>query len=339
MFNLTELKNALQNSEELTDLSSLEQVVFSYLQGNLESKIIVKTLSASEIDLGLNNYLDNSTMDLWLSAVNLQNLNLFLKLNNLEINTQLKNWIGIQSDLKIIKCQVNLETLNCKLEQNNLTGIFSQLNISVDCSEITEFVASLQLVEESANQYFAAQLIFINGGYKLVVGDGENQESERINWWQQNLVKPIQIATVCLALFAANGAKADDAQKDAAINAARGAIMSTEQGKEIKETVEQLQKKVTQAAEKIVKESGTEIPVTVVGYGVKAAMDKKVEIKKTSLQSIGLAMDANMAIGFDGSMNLGIGGKTPFLDNGNYKIQGATGGGANSIEMKLNFEF
>lgn len=333
MLNLSELKK-LVNAEPTANLGSVEQMVLSFLKGEKEALSLVKTLSGGDLELGINNYLEDSTLELWLAALSLNNLNLFIKVNNRELNLKLKDWVLQNSELATLKAEVNLETLHCKLPEINLTAIFVELNIPVDCSQIPEFTASLQLVDESPNQYFASQLVRINGGYKLVVGDGENQVEERISWWKENLVKQIQIATVCVALFGAIEVKADDTA--AALNAAKGAALAIP---EVKETVEQVSKRVTKAAEKIVEETGTKIPVTVVGYGVKAAIDQKVEVKKINLNSLGLAMDSSMAIGFDGTVNLGLGGKTPMLDNGTYKIQGSTGNGNSSVEFKLNFGF
>jgi hypothetical protein len=338
MVNLIELKRLATTGEQPTNLTSVEKIVLAYLQGEGDSKELVKKIPLSELDHSLTHYVDEVTLPLWLNVLSVKTLPLFLQLKNSDITTYLKDWLREQKDLHELPCEVNLASWHCKLKDSNLTKIFTELNLPVDCSEVEPFVSSLKLLEESPNQYFTAQLIYLNHGYKLVLGEGENQEANRINWWQQNLVKPVQIAVVCMALFGAVEAQADD-QSGAALNAAKNAALSTEQGKQIKETVDQLQKRVTKAAEKMVKETGTQIPVTVVGYGVKAAIDQKVEIKNTSLNSLGLAMDANMAIGFDGTMNLGVGGKTPFLDNGKYKLEGTTGSGKQSIEMKLNFEF
>ena len=228
-----------------------------------------------------------------------------------------------------------MKTYNFKISDASVGATLQSLNYDIDLSEVENFKEQLNLLEESDDQYFDAVLSYNGKNFTLTLGQKENIIAERTSFWKQNLVTAIKAGVLCTAIFAMSEVKADEETK-AAISSATKAGMAQP---EVKEMVKKTIKSAEKNAKEFVKETGSEIPATIVGYGLKSAVEGKVQMKGKGLKQLGVPMDYDIAVGFDSSYSLGVGGKNPYMKGSDYKLEGTHKSGEQKIEMKVNFEF
>lgn len=345
MNNLNKLKLLVKQSTQVPELSDLEQIVLDYLtpEISLQALEAVKDISRADLQMGIEEFSDESTKKLWLSVLNWQNFSLFLNQADHLYDDEVKEWSVQQGPMQVIGGEFNVQKLSFKLSDSTLHNLFSKLNFNFNLSEVLAFAEQLKFLDETLDQYFPAKLVWQAGEYKLLVGQESKVSSQtsRVNWWQEHLAKPIQAVSICIVLFSSVNALAQSSDVSSAVEHAKQAAL---QQPGIKEKVQDMSKKVENLGKDLanqVKDTPAEIPVTIVGYGVKAAVDQKIEVKgkNVEIKSLGVAVDYNLAVGFDSSVQMGIGGKNPLMDQGTYKLQGVKNHQEEKIELNLNFEF
>ena len=335
MLSLQQLKN--NDFEHGANMTNLEKIVKAFLtpEISLEAIELAKKMAKEELEEGLSLYYDNSTANLFNSCLNWSNIDIFLKTDNQNLIVAVKEWLVIQENFKQVKGQINLKTYNFKINDSAVGSTLQTLNYDIDLSEVANFKEQLSLLDESDDQYFDAVLNYNGKSFNLTLGQKETVIAERISFWKQNLVTAIKAGVLVTAIFAMSEVKADE-QTKAAISTATKAVMAQP---EVKEMVSKTIKSAEKNTKEFVKETGSEIPATIVGYGLKSALDGKVQMKGKGLKKLGVPLDYDIAVGFDSSYSLGVGGENPYMKGSDYKIEGSHTSGEQKIQMKVNFEF
>lgn len=335
MLSLQQLKNQDFSGDQI--MTNVEKIVLAFLTPEISLEAIeqAKKLSKEELSEAISVYYDSSTANLFHSCLNWSNIEIFLKEENDQLRTYLNDWLGQQENFKTIKGQINLKTLNFKVNNDKVKSVLTLLDFDIDLSEIDNFKNQLELLDESIDQYFDACLLFNGKGFVLSLGQVEYKQPERVDFWKTHLSSAIKATVLASILFAATDLKANDDAKRA-ISHATKAVMAQP---EVKEAVDRTIKNAEKNAKEFVKETGTTIPATVIGYGIKSAVEGKVQVKGKGLKDLGVPMDYDIAVGFDNSYSLGVGGKNPYMKGSDYKIEGSKQGSEQKIQMKVNFEF
>lgn len=335
MLSLQQLKN--KDFAGDTVMSNVEKIVLAFLTPEISLEAIeqAKKLSKEELSEALASYYDASTANLFHSCLNWSNIEVYLKEENEQLRTFIKDWLSQQDNFKNIKGQINLDTLNFKLTNEKVKLVLTNLDFDIDLSEVDNFKHQLDLLEESSNQYFDACLLYNGKSFVLSLGQIEYKQPERVVFWKTHLSSAVKATLLASILFAATDLKAEDDTKRA-ISHATKAVMAQP---EVKEAVDRTIKNAEKNAKEFVKETGTTIPATVIGYGIKTAVEGKVQVKGKGLKDLGVPMDYDIAVGFDNSYSLGVGGKNPYMKGSDYKIEGSKQGNEQKIQMKVNFEF
>lgn len=339
MYNLAQIKE-LSLKKESAQFTKLEQIVFDYLNPEISLSALEnsKDLSTEELIEGLNHYCDITTEKLFMSVLNWNNISVFLQCDNISVTENVKSWILSQEEFKNIKGSLNLKTLSFKLENSHLKIVLEKIKFNIDLSEVEQFIEQLSLLEESTDVTYPATLKWSHNSFILTIGQDQLINQDRTSWWKDNLVKPIQAATIVGMIFTASMASAQDSnfkESDALKYATKAAMAHPD----VKNTVDSITKAAEKKAVDMVKESGTEIPVTVVGYGIKVATEQKVQVKGKVPLSLSSPLQYDLAIGFNNSYQMGVSGDAPLIKDATYKIQGSKNGSEQKIEMKLNFDF
>lgn len=336
MLSLAQIKN--KDFSPGQNMSNIEKIIVAFLTPEISLEAIeqAKKISKEELLEGLNAFYDPTTANLFHSCLTWSNVELFLQSENQDLQAYLKEWLQTQDKFKTIKGLFNLQNFNFKVSDNSLQKVLNQTQYAVNLEEVDNFKQQLDLLEESHNQYFDATLVFDGKQFTLHMGEKETITAERVNFWKENLSSVIKASMLCGMIFAAGEIRASDDDTQRAISHATKAVMAQP---EVKEAVDRTVKNAEKAAKEFVKETGTTIPATVVGYGIKSAVEGKVQMKGKGLKSLGVPMDYDIAVGFDNSYSLGVGGKNPYMQNSNYKIEGIQNKQEQKIQMKVNFEF
>lgn len=316
--------------EKLESTNLLEQVVWEYLRPELSYSAIEKAkfLSKEELILGLEEYIHFKTLPLWKSLINKQNLTLFLNSKNEETKSLAKDYLEDLIEIKKVKGKFNLQSNTFKFNEELYKDIFQALSPSVDIQESEILKQQFSLLEESHDQWIDASLEKSPEGYKLIIGE---VQEKTVSPWAEKMIKTVSSLTLASLLFS-SVSFADDSNK--AIDYATKAVMAQP---EVKEIVDKTIDSATKEAEKIVQETGTKIPVTIIGYGVKVVRDKAVKIQgKSPLKE--LPMDYSLAVGLE-SYSVGLQGDNPLVKDSKYWLQNTGSGKENKIELGIKFDF
>lgn len=335
MLSLNQLKNQDFSGDQV--MSNIEKIILAFLTPEISLEAIeqAKKLSKEELSEAMAVYYDSSTANLFHSCLNWSNIEVYLKQENDQLRSFMSEWLYQQENFKTIKGQINLKSLNFKVNNEKVKSVLTNIDFDIDLSEVENFKAQLELLDESADQYFDACLLFNGKSFSLSLGQVEYKQPERVDFWKNNLTTALKATVLCSILFATTDLKAEDDTKRA-ISYATKAVMAQP---EVKEAVDKTIKNAEKKAKEFVKETGTTIPATVIGYGIKTVVEGKVQVKGKGLKDLGVPMDYDIAVGFDNSFSLGVGGKNPYMKGSDYKIEGSKQGSEQKIQMKVNFEF
>jgi hypothetical protein len=321
-------------------MNNLQKIIDDFLTPDISLNALeeAKRLSKEEIVEGIEKHYNFKTSKLFLSLISWTNLDCFLKSENKDLLDEVKNWVLNQPEMLKISGQVNIENKNFKFDDILHKKIFIAFNFHVNTEDLVAFEHQLDLLEENKNVFFKANLILEKNQFTLVMGSDKINESPEANWWKEKLVTPVKALTLCAILFTANQSFADDSSRQA-LNHAKDFVMAQPEVQEVKKEIDKKLKKAEKEATEAVKDTPAEIPVVVIGYGIKTVVDQKVEVKG-KIPSLAVPMDYDLAVGFDGSVQMGVGGSNPLIKDSTYKLQGGRmDSGHHKIEMKLNFEF
>lgn len=296
----------------------------------------IKNIELEEMVELLNSQCDEVIIQALENYINKSNYSfLFDKISNNEGKKSIKVICARMEDFKVIKGTVNIK--NNSFKMNDISYQCFLNNLKEDeliLDELVSFKNNLELLGEEITT-IEGVLKLENGLYHLKIGNSLDLETnERTSFWNSQISAPLKASMLIGVLFGSNFAMADES--DAVKYATKAAMAQPE----VKEFVDQTIQSAEKRAKQVVEATGSQVPVTVIGYGIKSAIDQKVELNgKKALRQIGIPMDYNIAVGFDSSYSIGLGGSNPLINKSTYKIEGTQIKGEQKIELKLNFDF
>lgn len=334
-YNLVELNNAVSEGIVLDHMSFLEQVVSDFINPEISTKAIesAKMLNQEELANGLEYYTNLNTLSLWQSLLNKDNMLIYLTSTNPLIIEMFNNFVKNHPDFNKIKAFYNPKTKICKIEEQKVGIILSKQNPMVFSDEIEDTINQLNELDEDININLPVTLENQqNGSFEMILG--EKPEPKK-SVWKDKLISPLNAMILTSAILMSVGAFAQDNDSKNAINSATKAAMANPA---VKKAFDDTTDKIVKNAEDIVRESGSEIPVVIIGYGAKLAKDKEVKYKgKVGGTSI-VPINYEMGLGING-YHMQISGDNPLDNKGKYYIKGSGNSGDTKVQLGLEWSY
>lgn len=243
------------------NIPQAEELVLLLKAGSPEGVKNFFELSLNEQQEIIPYLISNLTIDLT-ELISTRNLSLWIK----EDFSLAKKWVVNQPEYKSLRGKVILSKSTLVLEDKEKTEILSSLSPNLFGEELAKLIQVAKEVGD--DREIEVVLTSSLEGY-LVTPITKNE-----NFSVASKFKGITISAVLLLTIFSSNAKADSTE-DAIRTAAKAALIQTG----TQDKIEQFQKMVEQKAQQAIKETGTEVPAGVIGFGAKALVRKKVELK------------------------------------------------------------
>ena len=328
MRSFKELQELSQNFLQ-ENLNDLEKTVSLFLMDQEVDLEIIK----ENLDAFLDYYVYPETVELAKKVLDRNYLEIFLSHEKPEVNQIALDYIRESDEFNDFEGLLDPSSLifSCQKQEdllilNQAPEVFSQ--------DLQEFLEEAKELKETPTKIKAKLKKVVNQegfSFVLTLSSPKGKEEVRRKNLMSKLKKPIQTGVMALAIFSGAEAFAGDGKE--ALKQASKAALETKEGKMLKSYAKEQAKKI----EKIVKESGGEIPAMIVGYGAKVAMERKIGVgyKVSEEGNVRIDLESNFQ---DASVRFSGDGPN-FLENSRYQFNAGTSNGAGEFKFQLGFEF
>lgn len=243
------------------NIPQAEELILLLKAGSIEGIKKFFELSLNEQQEIIPYLIANLTTDLTI-LIDKRNLSLWIK----EDFTLAKKWVVQQPEYKNLRGRVHLTKQILILEDSEQTEILSKVSPKLFGEELSKLIQVA--TELGDDQEVEVSLLAV--GEDFLVTPIDKKDIQTVG----SKFKGISISVVLLLTIFSSNAKADSTE-DAIRTAAKAALIQTG----TQEKIEQFQKMVEQKAQQVIKDTGTEIPAGVIGFGARSLVRQKVEFK------------------------------------------------------------
>lgn len=314
----------MSSPDQLNESSLLEKAIALYFSKDFSYISLAKTIPNSELAEGLSIY-DDSLLDFWSSIFSKSNIDLFVKKDYLK--ESVLDWIESESDFAVLKGKLNLKNQALKVEPS-LGRILSLVNPRIFEEDISKLVKNLELLDESIDKDVDVVLVRKERYFELSLDNKPEETPSKLKKCIELLSVPLFLSVV---LSSSNALATENASLNAIDSATKAALMQSGLDKKM----EKFQRQLEDQGNQIIKEIGGEVPVAIVGVGVKVAVDRKIDFKtKTPI----IPANLEVSVGLD-ETKMKISHDNMFDESIKGWISGSHTASMNKVEIGVKYDF